>query len=277
MSDLTGKVCIITGATSGIGRRAAEIFVAKGARVIACGRREDLGRELETLLGAAKCRFVAADVTQENDVKRVVAACLEAWGRIDALFNNAGGPAPLGGIAGIPVDGFDAAFATNVRSVMLGMKHVAPVMVAQQAGSIINNGSVAGLRTGLSSSIVYSAAKAAVIHLTKCVAMELGEQNVRVNSVSPGGIATGIFGKALGVSKEKADATSEMVKKGLAAMQPIPRAGLPEDIANAAAFLASDESSFINGHDLVVDGAVTGGRFWSVNQKGLQAMREAMG
>lgn len=277
MSDLTGKVCIITGATSGIGRRAAEIFVAKGARVIACGRREDLGRELETLLGAAKCRFVAADVTQEDDVKRVVAACLEAWGRIDALFNNAGGPAPLGGIAGIPVDGFDAAFATNVRSVMLGMKHVAPVMVAQQAGSIINNGSVAGLRTGLSSSIVYSAAKAAVIHLTKCVAMELGEQNVRVNSVSPGGIATGIFGKALGVSKEKADATSEMVKKGLAAMQPIPRAGLPEDIANAAAFLASDESSFINGHDLVVDGAVTGGRFWSVNQKGLQAMREAMG
>ena len=277
MSDLTGKVCIITGATSGIGRRAAEIFVAKGARVIACGRREDLGRELETSLGAAKCRFVAADVTQEDDVKRVVAACLEAWGRIDTLFNNAGGPAPLGGIAGIPVDGFDAAFATNVRSVMLGMKHVAPVMVAQQAGSIINNGSVAGLRTGLSSSIVYSAAKAAVIHLTKCVAMELGEQNVRVNSVSPGGIATGIFGKALGVSKEKADATSEMVKKGLAAMQPIPRAGLPEDIANAAAFLASDESSFINGHDLVVDGAVTGGRFWSVNQKGLQAMREAMG
>ena len=277
MSDLTRKVCIITGATSGIGRRAAEIFVAKGARVIACGRREDLGRELETSLGAAKCRFVAADVTQEDDVKRVVAACLETWGRIDALFNNAGGPAPLGGIAGIPVDGFDAAFATNVRSVMLGMKHVAPVMVAQQAGSIINNGSVAGLRTGLSSSIVYSAAKAAVIHLTKCVAMELGEQNVRVNSVSPGGIATGIFGKALGVSKEKADATSEMVKKGLAAMQPIPRAGLPEDIANAAAFLASDESSFINGHDLVVDGAVTGGRFWSVNQKGLQAMREAMG
>lgn len=277
MSDLTGKICIVTGATSGIGRRAAEIFAAKGARVVACGRREDLGQALEAGLGKDKCRFVAADVTQEDDVKRVVAACLETWGRIDALFNNAGGPAPLGGIAGIPVDGFDAAFATNVRSVMLGMKHVAPIMVQQQSGSIINNGSVAGLRTGLSSSIVYSAAKAAVIHLTKCVAMELGEQNVRVNSVSPGGIATGIFGKALGVSKEKADATSEMVKKGLAAMQPIPRAGLPEDIANAAAFLASDESSFINGHDLVVDGAVTGGRFWSVNQKGLQAMREAMG
>lgn len=185
MSDLTGKICIITGATSGIGRRAAEIFIAKGARVVACGRRADLGAELETTLGRENCRFVAADVTQEDDVKRVVASCMETWGRVDALFNNAGGPAPLGGIAGIPVDGFDAAFATNVRSVMLGMKHVAPIMVAQQSGSIINNGSVAGLRTGLSSSIVYSAAKAAVIHLTKCAAMELGEQNVRVNSVSP--------------------------------------------------------------------------------------------
>ena len=277
MSDLTGKVCIITGATSGIGRRAVEIFAAKGARIIACGRREELGRTLEASLGRERCWFVAADVTQEDDVKRVVAACMQTWGRVDALFNNAGGPAPLGGIEGIPVDGFDAAFATNVRSVMLGMKHVAPIMIAQQSGSIINNGSVAGLRTGLSSSIVYSAAKAAVIHLTKCVAMQLGEQNVRVNSVSPGGVATGIFGKALGVSQERADSTSEMVKKGLAAMQPIPRAGLPEDIANAAAFLASDESTFINGHDLVVDGAVTGGRFWSANQKGLQAMREAMG
>ena len=277
MSDLTGKVCIITGATSGIGHRAVEVFVEKGARVIACGRREELGRALEAAIGRERCRFVVADVTVEDDVKRVVAACTEAWGRVDALFNNAGGPAPLGGIESIPVEGFDAAFATNVRSVMLGMKHVAPIMAAQQSGSIINNGSVAGLRTGLSTSIVYSAAKAAVIHLTKCVAMQLGEQNVRVNSISPGGIATGIFGKALGVSQERADATSEAMKQGLAMMQPIPRAGLPDDIALAAAFLASDESTFINGHDLVVDGAVTGGRFWSVNQKGVQAMREAMG
>ena len=276
MSDLSGKICIITGATSGIGRRSAEIFVAKGAKVLACGRREELGRALEAELGP-DCRFVVADVTQEDDVKRVVATCMDAWGRVDALFNNAGGPGPLGGIEGIPVDGFDAAMATNVRSVMLGMKHVAPIMIAQQAGSIINNGSVAGLRTGLSSSLVYSAAKAAVIHLTRCVAMQLGEHFVRVNSVSPGGIATGIFGKALGVSQEKADATGEAVKKGLAAMQPIPRAGLPEDIALAAAFLASDDSTFINGHDLVVDGAVTGGRFWSANQKNLQLMKEAFG
>jgi NAD(P)-dependent dehydrogenase (short-subunit alcohol dehydrogenase family) len=277
MSDLTGKICIITGATSGIGRRSAEIFVAKGAKVLACGRREALGRTLEDALGRENCLFVTADVTQEADVRRVVETCVDAWGRVDCLFNNAGGPAPLGGIENIPVEGFDAAMATLVRSVMLGMKHVAPLMMAQNSGSIVNNGSVAGLRTGLSSSLVYSAAKAAVIHLSKCVAMQLGEQNVRVNSVSPGGIATGIFGKALGVAGERADATSEAVKQGLANLQPIPRAGLTDDIAYAAAFLASDESSFINGHDLVVDGAVTGGRFWSVNQKNLQLMREAFG
>ena len=108
--------------------------------------------------------------------------------------------------------------------------------------------------------MIYSAAKAAVNHLTVCVSMELGEHNVRVNSISPGGIATGIFGKALGLPPAKAEATAEAVKIGLTKMQPIPRAGEPLDIANAALFLASDESSFITGHELVVDGGLTIGR-----------------
>ncbi len=243
MARLAGKVAIITGATSGIGRRAAELFVEEGARVVTCGRRVELGRSLEEQLGRENCLFVEADVTLEPDMKRVIDACTTKWGRIDCLFNNAGGPAPVGGIETIPVEGFDAAMATLVRSVMLGMKHVAPIMMRQQSGSIINNGSVAGLRTGLSSSMIYSAAKAAVIHLTRVVAMQLGEQNIRVNSISPGGIATGIFAKALGVSTANADETAGKVKAGLAKMQPIPRAGLPEDIARAALFLASDEAS----------------------------------
>jgi NAD(P)-dependent dehydrogenase (short-subunit alcohol dehydrogenase family) len=275
MPRLQGKIAIVTGATSGIGRKTAEIFVAEGAKVVTCGRRAELGRALEQQLGRDVCIFVEADVTKEADVERVIGTCVEHWGRIDCLFNNAGGPAPVGGIETIPVDGFDAAMATLVRSVMLGMKHAAPVMMKQQSGSIINNGSVAGLRTGLSSSIIYSAAKAAVIHLTKTVAMQLGEQNVRVNSISPGGVATGIFAKALGAGAN-ADATAEKVKAGLAKMQPIPRAGLPEDIAHAAVFLASDESTFINGHDLVVDGGVVGGRLWSVHQQALQGMRAAL-
>jgi len=277
MGILNDKVAIITGATSGIGRRSVERFVAEGARVLFCGRRAELGAALETALGAERCRFLRADVTQEADVERLIAACLKAWGRIDCLFNNAGGPAPQGGIEVTPVAGFDAAMATLVRSVMLGMKHAAPVMIRQRSGSIINNGSVAAVRAGLSSSMTYSAAKAAVVHLSTCVAMQLGEQNVRVNCISPGGIATGIFGKAFGLPAEAAEKTAEAMKAGLAKLQPIPRAGLTDDIANAAVFLASDQSSFINGHNLVVDGGLVGGRHWSAQQASLAGMKQAFG
>jgi NAD(P)-dependent dehydrogenase (short-subunit alcohol dehydrogenase family) len=277
MGLLTGKIAIVTGATSGIGRRTVERFVEEGAKVLFCGRRAELGTSLEKSLGSERARFTQADVTQEADVERLIALCLKTWGRIDCLFNNAGGPAPRGGIESIPVDGFDAAMATLVRSVMLGMKHAAPVMVKQGSGSIINNGSVAAVRAGLSSSMIYSAAKAAVVHLSNCVAMQLGEQNVRVNCISPGGIATGIFGKAFGLSSEAAEKTVESLKTGLAKLQPIQRAGITDDIANAAVFLASDQSSFVNGHNLVVDGGLVGGRMWSVQQASLAGMKQAFG
>ncbi len=276
MGRLDGKVCIITGATSGIGKRTAEIFAAEGAKLVIAGRREEHGQALVRSIGAG-CEFVRTDVTQEAQVKALIDFALTRHGRIDCLFNNAGGPAPVGGIEDIPVDGFDAAIAVLLRSVMLGMKHVAPIMIRQRAGSIINNGSIAGSRAGYSSSIVYSAAKAAVIHLSRCVAMQLGEHQVRVNSISPGGIATGIFGKALGLSVAQAERTAEAIKAGLAGMQPIPRAGLTDDIAQAAVFLASDDSGFVNGHDLVVDGGVTAGRMWTPQQQALNGLRKAFG
>ena len=276
MSRLSNKVCIITGATSGIGKRTAELFAELGAKVVAAGRREEEGRAVAKAMGA-NGDFVRTDVTQEKDFKALIDFAMKKYDRVDCLFNNAGGPAPVGSIEGVPVEGFDAAMATLVRSVMLGMKHVSPIMKKQRSGSIINNGSVAGRRAGLSTSMIYSAAKAAVNHLTVCVAMELGEHNVRVNSISPGGIATGIFGKALGLPAAKAEASAEAVKGGLAKMQPIPRAGLTDDIAWAAVFLASDESSFINGHDLVVDGGVVGGRMWTPHQEAVRGMKAAFG
>ncbi len=276
MSRLKDKICIVTGATSGIGKRTAEIFAEQGAKVVIAGRRQAEGQAVAKSLGSSG-DFVRTDVTDEAQFKALIDFTVNKYGRIDCLFNNAGGPAPVGGIETIPVAGFDAAMATLVRSVMIGMKLAAPIMMRQKSGSIINNGSVAGSRTGLSSSMIYSAAKAAVIHLTKCAAMQLGEQNVRVNTISPGGIATGIFAKALGLSVEKAEQTAEAVKVGLAKFQPIPRAGLPDDIAWAAVFLASDESSFVNGHDFIVDGGVVGGRQWTVHQEGLRAMRQAFG
>lgn len=275
MGRLSGKIAVITGATSGIGLRTAEIFVEQGAKIVIAGRRAAEGETLAKKLGPA-CVFRQTDVTQEDQMRALIGTAIDRFGRIDCLFNNAGGPAQTGGIEGLEVDRFDAAMATLLRSVMLGMKHASPHMRKQGFGSIINNGSIAGRLAGFSSSLVYGAAKAAVIHLTKCVAMELGESGIRVNSISPGVIATGIFGKALGLSVEAAEKTPDMLRDIYKTAQPIQRAGLPEDIAHAAVFLASDESTFINGHDLVVDGAITGGRNWTAQQQGLAAVRKAM-
>lgn len=274
MGRLNGKVAVITGATSGIGLRTAEVFVAEGASIVIAGRRAPEGEALAEKLGSS-CVFRQTDVTQEEQIKALIAQAIDSFGRIDCLFNNAGGPAQTGGIEGLEVERFDAAMATLVRSVMLGMKHAAPHMKKQGSGSIINNGSIAGRLAGFSSSVVYGAAKAAVIHLTRCVAMELGESGVRVNSISPGAIATGIFGKALGLTVEAAEKTSATMREIYKTAQPIQRAGLPEDIAQAAVFLASDESGFINGHDLVIDGGITGGRNWTQQQQGYVALRKA--
>jgi NAD(P)-dependent dehydrogenase (short-subunit alcohol dehydrogenase family) len=276
MGRLNDKVAVITGATSGIGLRTAEVFVAEGAKVVIAGRRASEGEALAARLGP-NCIFRQTDVTVDAQVKELIELAVGTFGRLDCLFNNAGGPAQTGGIEGLEADRFDAAMAVLLRSVMLGMKYAAPYMKKQRSGSIINNGSIAGRLAGYSTSLVYSTAKAAVVHLTKCVAMELGESGVRVNSISPGLIATGIFGKALGLSTAAAEKTPETIRNAYATAQPIPRAGLPDDIAYAAVFLASDESGFINGHDLVIDGAITGGRNWSQQQQGYAAMRALLG
>lgn len=271
---LEGKVAIITGGTSGIGRRTVEVFVEEGACVLIAARRVEEGRRLADSLGD-RVDFLKTDVSSETDVKRLVDYGVDRFGKLDCLFNNAGSPAPTGSIATIPLAGYEDALSVLLGGVLLGMKHAAPVMRAQGSGSIINTGSVAGIRAGYSS-LVYSAAKAAVIHLTTLVAMELGESNVRVNCISPGGIATGIFGKAAGLPADKAENTAEAMKQLLANAQPIRRAGIVDDIAHAAVFLASDEATFINGHNLVVDGGLTGGRLWSVQQERLSRMRQVL-
>jgi NAD(P)-dependent dehydrogenase (short-subunit alcohol dehydrogenase family) len=276
MGMVEGKIAIITGATSGIGARTAELFVAEGAKVVFTGRRTAEGAAVAARIGSG-AEFVAADATSEDDWRRVIDHTLKAFGRIDCLFNNAGGPAPTGSIASVPVAGFDAAMALLVRSVMLGMKHVAPIMLRQRAGSIINNGSIAGHQTGRSTSMIYGAAKAAVNHLSKCVAMELGEHNVRVNSVSPGAIATGILPKALGLEASKADALADGMKEVFAKAQPIPRAGVPDDIAQCVLWLASDRSSFVNAADIVVDGGLIGGAMFTPHHEGLKQLKARFG
>jgi len=278
MKTFKGKVAIITGATSGIGACIAEQLVAEGARVVLTARRQAEGEALATRLGPA-ARFIRADVAEEADVKAMVAYAVEQFGRLDCLVNNAGIPGHMVSIAETDVAHFDAIMAVHVRGPMLGMKHAAPVMLRQGSGSIVNVASVSGYRGGFSAHS-YSAAKAALLHLTRSVAVELGEKGVRVNSVSPGPIVTGIFGKAAGFDGADADRTADAARAVFSRFQPtwqpVPRAGLPEDVAAAVLFLANDTSCLINGQDIVVDGRITAGRPFSVGLADRQALTDAL-
>jgi NAD(P)-dependent dehydrogenase (short-subunit alcohol dehydrogenase family) len=275
MSRLANKVALVTGGGSGIGEATVRLFVAEGASVVIADIQDERGRRVADELGA-RAAYVHTDVSREADVQAAVEATVERFGKLDCIFNNAGYGGVGGRIAEIPVEGFDETLGVLLRGVFLGMKHAAPVMKRQGGGSIISTASVAGLRTGLGPH-VYSAAKAAVIHLTRSVAMELGEHNVRVNCICPGGIATPIFGKGLGLSPERAEEIVPLMKGVLENLQPIKRSGLPDDIAHAALWLASDDSTFVNGHALVVDGGLTGGRSWSESQLRRSALRQALG
>jgi NAD(P)-dependent dehydrogenase (short-subunit alcohol dehydrogenase family) len=275
MSRLAGKIALVTGGGSGIGEATVRLFVAEGASVVIADIQDERGSRVAEELGA-RARYLHADVSREADVHAAVAETVQRFGRLDCMFNNAGYGGVGGRIAEVPVAGFDETMGVLVRGVFLGMKHAAPVMKEQGGGSIISTASVAGMITGLGPH-VYSAAKAAVIHLTRSVAMELGEHNVRVNCICPGGIATPIFGKGLGLSPERADEIVPLMKGVLESLQPIKRSGLPDDIAQAALWLASDDSTFVNGHALVVDGGLTGGRSWSESQLRRSALRQALG
>jgi NAD(P)-dependent dehydrogenase (short-subunit alcohol dehydrogenase family) len=270
---LTGKVAIVTGATSGIGRCTAEFFVAQGAHVVLAGRREALGRSIAQSLGE-RASFLTADVEHEDQVRQLVEGTKKTFGRVDILVNNAGGPATAGPIAHVSSEDFDEAVRLLLRSVFYGIKYAAPIMCAQNGGVIISNASVAAHLGGYASSHLYSALKAAVLHLSRSVALELAESNVRVNTVSPGAIATSIFARGAGLSGEEAERTTGDVAKRLSRAQPIARAGRPEDVAAAIMFLASDEASFITGRDLVVDGGLIAGRRFSEVQAGSKAWRK---
>jgi NAD(P)-dependent dehydrogenase (short-subunit alcohol dehydrogenase family) len=251
---LDGKVAIVTGATSGIGERIAEMFVAEGACVVAASRREAEGQALEAKCGPAMS-FIRTDVTDETSVKAMVDHAVTRFGRLDCLVNNAGSGSPMVSITEVAVEHFSSVFDTNVRGVMFGMKHAAPIMINQGSGSIITIASAAGLRGGLSGHI-YSASKAAVIHLSRSVASEISSRGVRVNTISPGGIVTGIFAKAAGLDGAKAERALGIISDLFATVQPIQRAGITDDIANVAVFIASDAASFITGQDLAVDGGL---------------------
>lgn len=257
MDRLNGKTALITGGASGIGAATVRLFVEEGARVLIADMQSERGEALAAQLGDAAV-FCRVDVTREDDIRRAVGEAVRQWGRLDCMYNNAGFGGALGSIGTTTVEEFDLTFDVLLKSVFLGIKHAAPVMRAQRSGSIISTASVAGLKTGESPHL-YSVAKAAVIHLTRSVALELGEHGIRVNCICPGIVATPLAAGSANAS----DAALEKLAGALARSQAMGRVGQPEDIARAALFLAGDESEWITGHAQVVDGGAFAGRPWS--------------
>ena len=256
---LEGKVALITGGCSGIGLGTVELFLGEGARVVSADLQDDKGAMLERRFPDT-LRYIHCDVTAEADIADACALAADAFGSLDILFNNAGHAGLAGGVETLTADGWDAIFAVLVRGPALGMKHARPLMLARGGGSIINTASIAGLQAGWGP-LAYSTAKAAVIHMSRCAAAELSPHRIRVNAICPGLIATSIFGVALGMAREGADQMAALVAQNAAGAQPIPKPGLPPDIAAAALYLASDDSLFVTGTHLVVDGGITvGGR-----------------
>jgi NAD(P)-dependent dehydrogenase (short-subunit alcohol dehydrogenase family) len=252
---LSGKVTVITGATSGIGEATARCFIAQGARVVLAGRSADKGAQLARELGE-RAVFQQADVMREADIAGLVDLAMSKFHRLDCLFNNAGAPTP-GKLDDVSEEQFAFAMRLLLGSVVFGIKHAARVMKPQGGGSIINNSSIAAHRFG-QGSILYAAAKAGVSHYTRMAGVELGPFGIRVNAISPGAIATPIFwggsSRAATLSDEDNARKQAKLEANLAKSTPLPRSGYGYDIANAALFLASDEGSFVNCHDLVVDG-----------------------
>jgi NAD(P)-dependent dehydrogenase (short-subunit alcohol dehydrogenase family) len=275
MGKLDNRVAAITGGASGIGKAIVELFVKEGAQVVVADIQDELGRKFVKSLGKNDT-FMHADVCLEDDVKGMISQTVERYGRLDCLVNNAGMGGVLGEIETIPVEGFDRTIAILLRGVFLGMKHAAPVMKRQGGGNIINMASIAGLR-GVSQNHPYSAAKAAVIQITRTVAMELAPHKIRVNSICPGSIVTSIFGTSKGMSSAESVKTYENLSRLFERAQPLLRAGLPEDIANAALWLASDDSSFITGHALVVDGGMSAGQIYAQQMKFSGMIESALG
>jgi NAD(P)-dependent dehydrogenase (short-subunit alcohol dehydrogenase family) len=257
MGQLDGKVAVITGGSSGIGKGSVKAFVKAGARVVIADIMDDHGQALAHEMGESAV-YLHTDVTVESQIKAAIDLAVSTFGRLDCMFNNAGGPGAEGLVDEITEEGFDAAVALLFRSVFFGIKHAAPVMKSQGGGSIINTASIAGWRTGYGDHL-YSACKAAIIHLTRSVSIELGLYNIRTNCICPGGIVSSIFLAGTDLDQDQKIELYGPMEERMAKIQAIKRAGQPEDIAQAAIWLAGDNSSFVNGAAINVDGSVLDG------------------
>lgn len=274
----SGKCVVITGAASGIGRAATLLFSREGATVFAAdidlAGAEAVAREADAIIPAL------CDVCEPAQIKALMDHAAGTCGGIDVLFNNAGAGGDRAPIDEIEPEGWDRTFDLLMRSVAMGIRYAAPHMKHRQGASIVNVSSVAAVGPGYSPT-AYAVAKAGVLHLTKCAATDLAQYGIRVNAVQPGFINTNIFTASLDLPDELAEQGKALILQVSSGAQPVARSGMPEDIANAVAFLSSEAASFITGTSLLVDGGLTVGPRHSWDPEtpglytGLQAMAEA--
>lgn len=279
-----GKVAVVTGAASGIGKAAVLKLASEGAHVFAADIDEAGGQALAAASNG-RIDFIRCDVTQPADIEALMNAAAAKGGGIDIVFNNAGAGGDRAPIDEITPEGWDRTMDLLLKSVAMGIRYAAPHMKGRPStknggASIVNTASVAAMGAGYSPT-AYAVAKAGVLHLTKVAATDLAQYGIRVNAICPGFINTNIFTESLEVPEASKDAAKAIIADMSAHAQPVARGGQPEDIANAVAYLASEDAGFMTGTHMLVDGGLTIGQrhAWDPNEPGmfdaLTAMEEA--
>lgn len=274
-----GKTAVITGAASGIGKAAVLKLASEGAHVFAADIDEAGGRALAEQSNG-RIEFIRCDVTDPASIEALMNEAAARGGGIDIVFNNAAAGGDRAPIDEITPEGWDMSMNLILRSVAMGIRYASPHMKGRKGASIVNTASVAALGAGYSPT-AYAVAKAGVLHLTKVAATDLAQYGIRVNAICPGFINTNIFTSSLEVPDAGKDAAKAIIADMSAHAQPVARGGQPEDIANAVAYLASEEASFMTGTHMLVDGGLTIGQrhAWDPNEPGmfdaLTAMEEA--
>ncbi|MFX1453902.1 MAG: SDR family NAD(P)-dependent oxidoreductase [Promethearchaeota archaeon] len=259
MNQLEGKVALITGAAGGIGRATSKLFIDEGVKgLVMVDIWDEMGEKMAAQLGS-NAIYIHGDVSRENDIKKSINLAMDRFDQLDIVFSNAGNTGPGGNIEDVPTNEFDLTMAIHLRAAFLYMKHAIPLMKKQESGCFILTSSVAGYQQGMGG-LAYSLSKAALIHLARIAAVELGIFGIRANAIAPGFVATGIFGAGMALSHDGREKLANFMKNFPTDTQAIRRAGVPEDVANVALFLASDSSSFITGITLLVDGGLLSGR-----------------